>query len=130
MVNVLIANNTFVNSKSTSGIQINDGSHQNVRFYNTIVQQDGPLPVASMGTGRGITFSHNLWSKAPPSNAIGSGDVIGDPRLSKSGNFTSPAWYALQASSPAQNNAMPINEVTHDFFQRLREQSPNIGALE
>jgi parallel beta-helix repeat protein len=130
MVNVLIANNTFVNSRSVSGIQIDYGPHQNVRFYNNIVVQEGTLPIAGIDTANGIAFSHNLWSKRPPSIASGPGDVIADPGLARTGSYSLPAWYQLQASSPAWNTAIRISEVTDDFFRRLRGETPDMGAFE
>ena len=130
LLNVLIANNSFINSRSTSGVQIDAGPHQNVRFYNNIVQQDGSLPVAGVDSGSGITFSHNLWSKKPPSIASGAGDIIADPLLTKTGNFTSPAWYQLQASSPARDSAVRISEVVSDFFGKSKGDLPDIGAFE
>jgi len=45
MDNVLIANNTFVNSIATSNIKILRGAHQNVEISNNIIQQDGQLPI-------------------------------------------------------------------------------------
>jgi parallel beta-helix repeat protein len=130
MVNVLIANNTFVNSSYGSGVQIDRGSHQNVRFYNNIVQQDDTLPVAVIDSASGITFSHNLWSKKPSSNATGSGDIVGDSKLAKTGNITSPEWYQLQVTSPAINAAVRISEVVVDYFGKSRGETPDIGALE
>jgi hypothetical protein len=130
MLNVLVANNTFVNSRSVSGIQIDHGPHQNVRFNNNIVVQDGNLPIAGIDTATGITFSYNLWSKRPPSIASGPGDVIGDPKLAKTGSYTAPEWYQLQASSPAWNTAIRISEVIDDFYRRLRGETPDMGAFE
>ena len=50
MNNVLIANNIFMNgigdpNRGEGGIIISQGDHQNVRFENNLVQQDGDLPV-------------------------------------------------------------------------------------
>lgn len=130
MVNVLIANNTFVNSSYGSGVQIDRGSHQNVRFYNNIVQQDGTLPVAAIDSVNGITFSHNLWSKKPSSNVPSSGDIIGDSKLARTSTITSPEWYQLQVTSPAINAAVRISEVIEDYFGKSRGETPDIGALE
>ncbi|MBL8062693.1 MAG: right-handed parallel beta-helix repeat-containing protein [Anaerolineales bacterium] len=130
MDDVLIANNTFVNSTEKAGIQIDNGHHQDVRVYNNIIQQYGPLPVSIILSLDGIIFSNNLWSKTPPSIVIGHGDLIGDPKLKKVGDFTSPEWYCLLADSPARNHAMQIREVVNDFFGKPRSQQPDIGAFE
>jgi parallel beta-helix repeat protein len=130
LVNVLVANNTFVNSRAGAGVAIMPGSHRNVRFYDNIVQQDGSLPVIDANANAELHFSNNLWSKRPPTAASGSADVIADPSLVKAGSFTSPEWYHLQATSPARNHAVSLNEVTSDFAGTLRDSSPDIGGFE
>ncbi len=100
MNNVLIANNTFVNATGNinlgqGNVIISVGTHQNVRFINNLVQQDGTLPVLATVSQPGVTYSHNLWSKTPLTATSGPGDVIGDPKLSKIGSPYAPEWYLL-----------------------------------
>ncbi len=130
MKNVLIANNTFVNSKNTSGIIIHTGTHQNVRFMNNVIQQDGDLLIIDLDDATGITFSNNLWSKAPTNEAFGYGDIIGDPALAHSGEPYTPEWFGLTNSSPAIDVAISLPETVVDFLEAKREPPPDMGAIE
>jgi hypothetical protein len=135
MNNVLIANNTFVNgignpSNGRGNVIISEGAHQNVRFENNLILQDGVLPVIATVRQPGITYSNNLWSKTPPPAASGPGDIIADPLLAQTGNQFSPEWYKLTGISPAIGGALPVPEVTIDFFGINREAPPDMGANE
>jgi len=132
MVNVLIANNTFVNSAEESGLLFKDDlSFDNVRFMNNLIQQDGALPIISVSDYHpGLDFSNNLWSKTPQQSASGSGDFIGDPLLSHSGDIFAPEWYKLSSLSPAIDIGNPITIVTIDYFNNIRGVPPDIGANE
>ncbi len=127
--NILIANNTFVNG-STSGGVILRSYHKNIRFENNIVQQDGSLPLIVITDDPEVIFSHNLWSKTPPTDASGSGDVIGDPKLAKTGEPYAVEWFELTGLSPAIDKALSIPEVMVDYYGNLRGSSPDIGAIE
>jgi hypothetical protein len=134
MKNVLVANNTFVNSVSGSGIQIDDGSHQNTRFISNIVQQDGALPVTNVETTTGLTFAYNLWSKTPPANVSESTDVVGNPQLAQIGSANAGQltgdWFLLLNTSPARDQAQHLDAVILDYFSNARDASPDIGAVE
>jgi parallel beta-helix repeat protein len=134
MVNVLVANNTFVNSRAEAGMVIASGSHSNSRVLNNIVLQEGSLPVAVIGTKTGLTFSNNLWSKIPSSSVAGSGDVIGNPLLIRVGQTTAGqltgSWFEIQSGSPARGKAKTINEVTEDYYANSRDFSSDIGGHE
>jgi hypothetical protein len=135
MNNVLIAYNTFVNatgetSQGRGNVIISKGSHVNVRFIDNLVNQDSSLPVIVTPSQTGVTYSHNLWSKAPYSAASGSGDVVGDALLSRDGSPFSVDWYRLTNTSPAIDNGMPLAEINVDYFGRDRGDSPDIGAIE
>jgi hypothetical protein len=135
MDNVLIANNTFVNgigdpNRGRGGVIISSGDHQNVRFENNLIWQDGDLPVIATSDQSGIIYSHNLWSKTPYDAASGPGDVIGDPMLVKIGDLFSPDWYRLTEFSPAIDKALLIPEVVVDYFGIPRDDFPDMGALE
>jgi hypothetical protein len=130
MNNVLIANNTFVNSIGVSGVVIQPGTHQNVRFMNNLTQQDGSLPVIIAQSNPELHFSNNLWSKTPPPAASGPGDIITDPLFAHIGNPYMPEWFTLTDLSPAINNALSLLEVNVDFFQLNRGAPPDIGANE
>lgn len=135
MKNVLIANNTFVNGKGDlnrgrGGVIISSGDHQNVRFENNIIRQDGELPVIATTDQAGITYSHNLWSKKPNSAASGSGDVIGDPGFQAGGLPFSVQWFRLTNSSIAIGKALSLPEVIVDFFGSQRDSAPDMGAIE
>lgn len=135
MNNVLIAHNTFVNGigdpgRGRGGVIISEGDHQNVRFENNLVQQDGELPVIATVEQSGIAYSHNLWSKTPWGPASGPGDITGDPLLKHIGNPDDPDWYRLTVTSPAIGHALSIPEVLFDFFNLARGGSPDMGAIE
>ncbi len=131
MNNVLIANNTFVDSKTFFGVQLNSSAyHHNVTFENNIVEQDGTLPVIYAESNPEVHFSNNLWSKSPLSGASGLGDVVGNPLLEKIGQPFMPEWFKLTDSSPAIDKAQPIPDVTVDYFSDSRGIAPDIGADE
>jgi hypothetical protein len=131
--NNLFAFNTFVNSYGSTNEQYNimffKGKATNVRFENNIIIQDDDREIA-YSAGSGILFSNNLWSKDPPQNVVGSGDIVGDPLLSKQGLPYSPEWFMPTNSSPARNMALFLPEVTIDYFGNLRKRIPDIGAIE
>jgi hypothetical protein len=136
MNNVLIANNTFINGIGDSnhgegGVIISAGAHQNVRFENNIVQQDGDLPVIATLDQPGVTYSNNFWSKTPYPEASGPGDIIGDPLFAHTGEDPyQPEWYKITGVSPAINGALSLSEVIVDFFDMNRVTTPDIGANE
>jgi YVTN family beta-propeller protein len=130
MVNVLLAYNTFVNATGDNGkanLEVNSGPHQNVRIMNNIIEQDDAVPIALVPSG--LSFSNNLWSKTPPSGASGSGDVIGDPLLTKGASIKA-GWFVPQASSPAIDRGRVLTEVTDDYLGNSRGSLPDIGAYE
>ena len=127
--NILIANNTFVQSIAREGVVIR-GYHTNVRFENNIIQQDELLDVISISLNPDVTFSNNLWSKFPPLEASSAGDVIGNPMLIQTGSPFFADWFRLNNNSPAINAALNIPEVTIDYFGKVRNNAPEIGAIE
>lgn len=130
----LIAYNTFVNSHSGANFEIEPGNHENSRIENNIFLQEDSLPIADVDNDPDLHFSHNLWSKTPPSHVSSSDDVIGDPQLAKSGStgpgLLTPEWFKILASSPALERGKIIAEVTEDFFRNPRGSAPDIGAHE
>jgi parallel beta-helix repeat protein len=129
MDNVLISNNTFLNSIGTANCVIQDASHVNVRWFNNIIEQDDDLTIF-ITSPIGITYSNNNWSKNPPSIALGSGDIIRNPLLSKTGNPFIPSYYRLQVNSPVLNKGISLPEVTDDYFGNSRTIAPSMGAIE
>jgi hypothetical protein len=133
LVNVLIANNTFVNSTAESNVIFkNDLVFDNVAFMNNIVQQDGSLPLILVANNHpGLVFSNNLWwPKAPPASASSPEDIISDPFFIKVGDLYAPEWFKLSSDSWAIGEAMTLPEVTIDYFGSERDASPDIGAYE
>ncbi len=138
LINVVLANNTFVANgndgyaamRFTSG-----GTHSNTVVYNNIVVQDGPDPIAAVPSGMtGVTFDYNLWAVAPVTAARGPHDVIGNPLLTRTGSLTpgqlTGDWFRLQAGSPAIDRALPLAQVTDDYFGTARGALPDIGGVE
>lgn len=130
MVNVLVAHNTFVNSREGTNLLISQGDHQNVRIAANVFEQDDSLPVAQVISNPELHFSSNLWSKSPPSAASAANDVIGNPQLARAGQAVTSDWFKLRSTSPARNRGMVLPEVTQDFFGIARGTSPDIGAIE
>ena len=135
MINLLIANNTFVNSVGTSGVKfikpIDDPSEGSY-FINNIIQQDGELPIILVWgvDDPELHFSNNLWSKTPPSNAAGANDIIGNPQLVYGDNPFVINWFMLTGLSPAIGGALPLPDVTLDYFVHIRDSFPDMGAIE
>jgi parallel beta-helix repeat protein len=134
MKNVVISNNTLVNSVGSAGIELDSGAHQNVTVENNIVVQDNSLPVAEIDSISGVSLSHNLWSKSAPSNARSATDVVGDPKLAKSGTLAAGQltgdWFKLLSGSLAIDKARALPIVTVDFFKKPRGAAPDIGGHE
>ena len=131
MNQVLIANNTFVNSTKESCIYIKASPiHYNTSFKNNIVVQENNLPTIIVSASSGLHFSNNLWSKTPVAAAQGTGDIIGDPMLAKTNTFDNPLWFQLLSGSPAIDRAVVLEEVIDDYWQNPRGASPDMGANE
>ena len=126
LTNALIAHNTFVDSQLRLG-NINSG----VRIHNNIFTTQG----ASVPSAAGITWSNNLWQGTRPANAVGSGDVFGDPLLARTGptgpgQLTAAFFRITSASSPAIGRATNLAEVAEDYFRIVRGASRDIGGQE
>jgi hypothetical protein len=134
LVNVVIANNTLANSSVETNLKLGGGSHTNSVIENNIFLQDGSFPVAVVQTPQGITFTHNLWSKTPPGVASGSGDVVGNPLLAKTGptgpGALTPGWFYIPSNSPAVARGVTPAVVDTDFFGKPRGLLPDLGAIE
>jgi parallel beta-helix repeat protein len=136
--NVLIANNTFAqansgNSAAATFIVWSNGAAVNSRIENNVIYQGDSRPVFS-GSGRGIVWANNVWSKAPAPSAMGTGSVVADPLLAQ-GDPAGPGtltyeWFALQAGSPAIGIALSPPEVVEDYTKALRDANPDAGGLE
>jgi hypothetical protein len=130
--NVLIANNSFVNSLEVSGVQIrSEITWTNSRFVNNIVQQDGTFPeIIVQDSASGLTFDHNLWSKTPQAVASGVGDIVGNPLLYMAGSPYEVGYFRPTSLSPALNAGVPLAEVVDDYGGMARDANPDIGAFE
>lgn len=135
--NVLVAHNTFVDTQSTNvqsaSLAIDSAAHVNVQIRNNIVKQDTAPRCINVGAGD-ITFSANLWSKAPNAAASAGNDVVGSPALALTGPTTAGAltddYFALTPTSPAIGRADTLRQVLDDYFGAPRDTTPDIGADE
>jgi hypothetical protein len=139
--NTIIANNTLadasaeVDNGSTAALVINQGTHANTKIVNNIFQQNN-FVVAYVANNSGLQFSHNLWSRTPPSIVASSTDVIGDPKLVKTGPTApgqlTPDWFNVSSNSPAINKGANLAIVATDFndIPRPLESAYDIGAFE
>ena len=131
LVNVLIANNTFVNSTTEAGVVINQGTHQNSRFIDNLTVQDGTLPVASISTNAGLTVSNNLWSKNAQWGSQGNGRRGGGSPVGQSGvGLHARIGTGCWTGSPAIDKATLLPEVTQDYAGAARGAAPDLGAFE
>jgi hypothetical protein len=133
----VIANNTLVNARNPHGdaytLRIGSGNYANTVFQNNIIVQDDDVTIAS-NNASGIEFGRNNWSIKPASTVTGTGDIVGDPQLARSGP-TGPGqlgaeWFKIVATSPAKDRALVLTMVAEDFFKTPRGSSPDIGAHE
>jgi len=137
LVNVLVANNTFVNASSTAGdesacVYFYAGSSSGSRFVNNIMLQEDGVAISHLEAS-GLSFASNNWSRLPVSGARGSGDVNADPQLVRAGSIVagelSPGWFRILPSSPARDKAIVLSLVTEDFARTPRGSAPEIGAF-
>jgi hypothetical protein len=138
--NSLIAYNTLVNARSRSNFRIDDGGgtgvHTNARIQNNIFLQEDSIPITDVTYVSAIRWSNNLWSKSPSSAASGSGDIVGDPRLAKTGSTVAGQltgnYFKLLSTSPAIDKGAVVLGVTDDFFGTKRPVGayPDMGAHE
>lgn len=131
---LLIANNTFVNSREYFSVQLGIKSSTNSFFQNNIVIQEDGLPCLYIETGSGLTFSNNLYNKTYDSDAINTKDIIANPMFSHigetgSGKLTAE-YFKLLSESPAINKGIIIDKVQEDFYKNKRDFAPDIGAHE
>jgi hypothetical protein len=131
MTNVLVADNTFVNSIRFADVEIDSGTHTNVIVENNIGEQDDSTAVVYTVSQAGVTWAYNNWSKAVIAPAQGTGDVVGAPLLANivAAPFVA-ASYHLTASSPGISHAVAISGTTTDYFGTARDANPDMGAAE
>ncbi|MBN1168993.1 right-handed parallel beta-helix repeat-containing protein [Candidatus Woesebacteria bacterium] len=129
------ANNTIIDPLSYAFI-IYAGAHSDSLIANNIIVSNHPITGSGVGDP-GITFSHNLWTVAPPSDVRSENpndDIIGDPHISRTGSITggelAAEWFKLTSSSPAIDRGIPLPEVFDDYFRSIRDTNPDIGAHE
>ncbi|MGZ5423866.1 MAG: PKD domain-containing protein, partial [Candidatus Aminicenantales bacterium] len=136
--NLLVAYNTFVNAFGRLGpyesgaVFFNAGSSTGGRFVNNIILQEDGVPISHM-EATGVSFGTNNWSQLPLSGCRGTGDVIGNPQILKTGSTVagelSPGWFKIQDGSPAHGKAVVLTQVTEDFVKTVRGNPPDIGAF-
>ncbi|MDD4991833.1 MAG: T9SS type A sorting domain-containing protein [Paludibacter sp.] len=130
--NVLIANNTIVDGYIKTGSTANSVVNTNSQIRNNIILGSG----SSIPSNTGITFSNNNWSVTPPTTAASTSNVIGDPKISRTGTTTpgslTSEYFKLQGTSPSINKGITIATVTTDYFNMSRPQGSayDIGGHE
>ncbi|MBR10735.1 MAG: hypothetical protein CMP48_24000 [Rickettsiales bacterium] len=138
--NLLIANNTIINTKTGStgnaclGIQIKDAAViTNSVVTNNIVYHTNSGDLIT-GDDTGVTFSYNSWSSSVDSEFQGTGDVVGNPMLSLSGNTgagqLTSGYFELTEESPVIDAAQELTEVPEDYYENDRSSTPDMGAHE
>jgi len=132
MIGTFVAHNVFMNSRYFAGVQLGIGN--NATFANNIViQEDSIQPIYSR-ENEDITYQNNLYNKEYDVHAIGLGDIIGDPKLTKLGSVEagrlSGEYFKLLADSPAIDAGTVLSGVRDDYFSNFRDSNPDIGAVE
>lgn len=131
MENMLIANNTLVESVNEA-IYIDTATlHKNSTIANNIVMQSSGSLIW-FSTASGITFKNNNWVGAkPPTGAAGAGDVLVTCKLADT-KLLKPSGFKLTSSSACHNTGTAIAGVTVDYFGTKRPNGPafDIGAHE
>jgi hypothetical protein len=133
--NTIVENNTFVNSITQYCVLFFDGTYTNNLFRNNIIIQEGALNcIYCPSHGAEFTLSNNLYNKSYNVNAIGNGDIIGDPSIAKDGSTGAGLldynYFRLLNNSPAIYAGTYIVDVSIDYNSYLRPNPPSIGALE
>jgi hypothetical protein len=112
---------------------IKDGAYKN----NIIVQEDSTT--IGVCAASGVTFANNCWSKTPPSNMRGSGYIVADPLIAKTGDYLpgelTGLYFKILAGSPCINAGDPNyvaepNETDMDGEQRVMLGRVDMGADE
>jgi parallel beta-helix repeat protein len=135
---VLIANNTLVNAVFNIGSNPNSptpATNTSAMIVNNIFFADSGNPWDLNTNFANLTFSNNLWSATPPADISGGAtDVIGNPRLARTGSVSpgllSPDYFRLLTNSPAIKKGAVLAAVTTDFFGTVRGTPPCIGGDE
>jgi parallel beta-helix repeat protein len=131
---LLVANNTFINSTYSTCVEFDAPTFVSGEFRNNIVVQEDALPCIVIDKNVKIIYSNNLYNKTYNSIAIGEGDVVGDPKLKRTGDTSAgnltAEYFKLTSTSPAINKGVAITKVTDDIFGNDRDSSPDIGAHE
>jgi len=138
--NYLIAHNTFVNASDTQGtdeynVLFYTGTHTGGKFQNNVIlEEDADIPIALNG-GTGVTLGYNCWSKAAPVNCQGTGDVVDNPDLAKTGSTAAGEltgeYFQILTTSPAKDAGTDVG-IDEDYWQTGRPFGTgyDIGAHE
>lgn len=107
---VTIQNNALINAysnfagKAYSFTITDKAKVSNIRVErNIFLQQNHNIGSVPSNV---VTFAYNLWSRTPPTNLKGTGDIIADPQLTNPNATLQPGqvkvdWYKPLPSSPA-----------------------------
>jgi hypothetical protein len=131
--NVTIANNTIYNAAWAAIAIDDDAGHENSLVVNNLIYQLDGNPLVVQPSTDAVSFRHNLWYGGDPGDAVGPGDVVGNPHLAQPGGIL-PEDYWLMPHSPARDagDAALLALAPLDFFGVSRPQSGgmDIGAHE
>jgi hypothetical protein len=107
--NIKVAFNTFVNSVGgladyNMGVYYrpNIDTYSGCTFKNNIVIEDDPnrVPIYVESSHSGLILAYNCWNKTPLAAAQGTGDIIADPLLAKTGptgaGSLTPGYFKIQ----------------------------------
>lgn len=124
--NTLVANNTFYNATHAM-VAMDADAHNNSYIQSNVFYQASSGSMTYGTTSSGLTFRHNNWYGGSAGFAAGSGDIVGDPKLTQPGGLTAPD-YKLRSDSIVLAKGVVTSDVAQDYFEALRNGTNDIGA--
>lgn len=127
LTRIKIIGNTFADSIAYN-IRIGV-TNQNGEFRDNIVSGGSPITFIGTGMQAGFTMGNNDWSSDPGAAFTGTGDIIADPLMSKTGAIAA-AWFRPSSSSPVKGSGVTLSSLTNYYDGVVRGTPPDIGALQ
>ncbi|HUX56353.1 MAG TPA: LamG-like jellyroll fold domain-containing protein, partial [Bacteroidales bacterium] len=138
--NTVVENNTFVNavtweegSPANYCVVIYSSATDEFFRNNVIIQEDAAACISCPVLDPSFTISNNIYNKAYDPDAVGDDDIIEDPIICKIGStgagLLTGNYFELVEGSSAINAAKDI-DLADDYFKDIRDNTPNIGAIE
>lgn len=102
----------------------------NITLHNNILYAGQNGRALSLGDPGAWTISHNNWPNGIPSQAGEPNSIAADPLFIAPQNQFFTEGFQIQEGSPVLGQALPIPEMTTDFWGNQRADNPTIGFAE